>query len=517
MPESPNIGLKLTPRTNTGKKFIDWRTEMSGLEEDSNLMKIDGEIKNIHDSIDEHERDKADKAEPSTAGNLAGLDAAGNPVDSGKKPADFADATHKHGANDITAGTLGVPRGGTGAATFPQGNFLRGNGTGAFSSIAATDIPPIIGRGHATCTTAAGTAIKVAASTGFERSASAVVGVKFSYANTVANPSLNVNDTGNAAIYNALTDEPPVEGEMVAGTHFFMFNGSQWVLLNPYSRGGSTAELHTYIFPNHMVTAVKGTTVVTAAPATPTPPGLWAVLQLPELGVWEITMHLPGFTDGVKKTILIDTYGLFYLNFLTTSNTSWSNIIDFARMGIARKMLPLGFTKAVSMGGTNRDAQIIGFDHDNLPGGGKAPITFRATNSTTSVDFSGAQLWEDSNARTVLNSTVYNAFPPDVKAAIVPVLKRSGRSSGNPSVTTDYVFLPSEREVSGGYAMAHADEGFQYEYYAQGNTPTIGSWHWLRSLSRARAGYFVTMETNGTPGERSGSSGNSAYHAFCIG
>ena len=40
--------------------------------------------------------DKADKVKNATAGHFAGLDASGNPTDSGKKPGDFANAYHAH-------------------------------------------------------------------------------------------------------------------------------------------------------------------------------------------------------------------------------------------------------------------------------------------------------------------------------------------------------------------------------------------------------------------------------------
>ena len=39
---------------------------------------------------------KADKVKSATAGNFAGLDSSGNLTDSGKKPGDFADASHTH-------------------------------------------------------------------------------------------------------------------------------------------------------------------------------------------------------------------------------------------------------------------------------------------------------------------------------------------------------------------------------------------------------------------------------------
>lgn len=44
MSKSPNIGLTLTPYSESSKKFIDFRTELAGDGEDSNMMIIDSEI-----------------------------------------------------------------------------------------------------------------------------------------------------------------------------------------------------------------------------------------------------------------------------------------------------------------------------------------------------------------------------------------------------------------------------------------------------------------------------------------
>ena len=52
---------------------------------------------------------KAEKAASPTAGNFAGLDASGNPTDSGKKPGDFAAASHTHTdkADKVKSATAG--------------------------------------------------------------------------------------------------------------------------------------------------------------------------------------------------------------------------------------------------------------------------------------------------------------------------------------------------------------------------------------------------------------------------
>ena len=52
---------------------------------------------------------KADKVKSATAGNFAGLDSSGNPTDSGKKPGDFAAANHTHTgkADKVKSATAG--------------------------------------------------------------------------------------------------------------------------------------------------------------------------------------------------------------------------------------------------------------------------------------------------------------------------------------------------------------------------------------------------------------------------
>ncbi|RGX53764.1 hypothetical protein DWV16_16185 [Anaerotruncus sp. AF02-27] len=50
----------------------------------------------VRQNIEGLDQGKADKVANATAGNLAGLDADGNPTNSGKKPDDFADKVHSH-------------------------------------------------------------------------------------------------------------------------------------------------------------------------------------------------------------------------------------------------------------------------------------------------------------------------------------------------------------------------------------------------------------------------------------
>ena len=63
----------------------------------------------IQENIKKLNEGKAEKAASPTAGHFAGLDASGNPTDSGKKPGDFAAASHTHTdkADKVSSATEG--------------------------------------------------------------------------------------------------------------------------------------------------------------------------------------------------------------------------------------------------------------------------------------------------------------------------------------------------------------------------------------------------------------------------
>ena len=63
----------------------------------------------MQENIEKLNEEKAEKASSPTAGNFAGLDANGNPTDSGKKAGDFANASHTHAdkADKVSSPTAG--------------------------------------------------------------------------------------------------------------------------------------------------------------------------------------------------------------------------------------------------------------------------------------------------------------------------------------------------------------------------------------------------------------------------
>lgn len=81
-----------------------------------------------------------------------------------------------------------------------------------------------------TCSTAAGTAAKVVALSGFTRYTGATVAVRFTNANTAANPTLNVNSTGAAQIraYNAALTASSAYNWVANAVVTFVFDGTYW-------------------------------------------------------------------------------------------------------------------------------------------------------------------------------------------------------------------------------------------------------------------------------------------------
>lgn len=96
------------------------------------------------------------------------------------------------------------------------------------------------GRGYGVCSTAAGVIAKEAEMPNFVLQEGAMVAVYFKYANSAADPTLNVNGTGAKAIYNCYKGAAVSTTDIIADmTCQLAYNGTQWVLLNPALTDGS--------------------------------------------------------------------------------------------------------------------------------------------------------------------------------------------------------------------------------------------------------------------------------------
>lgn len=82
-----------------------------------------------------------------------------------------------------------------------------------------------------TCSTAAGTAAKAVTVDSFSLEAQARVSVKFTYANSAASPTLNVNGTGAKAIYWHGAALPSSQYWEAGAVLDFVYNGTQWELI----------------------------------------------------------------------------------------------------------------------------------------------------------------------------------------------------------------------------------------------------------------------------------------------
>ena len=86
---------------------------------------------------------------------------------------------------------------------------------------------------YATCSTAAGTKAKTASVTSgsFSLTTGAQVTVKFTYANTVAAPTLNINSSGAKSIYWHGAALDASQYWSAGAVLNFVYNGSQWELI----------------------------------------------------------------------------------------------------------------------------------------------------------------------------------------------------------------------------------------------------------------------------------------------
>lgn len=147
-----------------------------------------------------------------------------------------SDTDHTHTASQISGLPTSLPANGGNADTAETSAACTGNSATATKLATARNINGLSFDGSAsrvnygTCSTAAATAAKVVACTGFELVTGAEITVKFTVTNTAASPTLNVNGTGAKAIYYrgaAIT-----AGYLAANrTYTFRYNGTQYDLV----------------------------------------------------------------------------------------------------------------------------------------------------------------------------------------------------------------------------------------------------------------------------------------------
>lgn len=103
-----------------------------------------------------------------------------------------------------------------------------------------------ISNGYATCSTAAGTAAKVATSarSDFPKATGTNATVKFTYGNTASNPTLNINNTGASPIYLGNSPITPEKSWSAGDTVTFVFDGTNWVVADASLAIAKTVETY---------------------------------------------------------------------------------------------------------------------------------------------------------------------------------------------------------------------------------------------------------------------------------
>lgn len=155
---------------------------------------------------------------------------------------------------------------------------------------------------------------------------------------------------------------------------------------------------------------------------------------------------------------------------------SWSTIERNCRLGKAKELYALGDLKTLTftVDGVQEtvDMEIIDFDHDDLPNGNKATITFFSKQLLSQYkkmnnDNQNSGGWAGSySLRSWCNVDLFNALPSDLQTVIKSVKKLSdgGQYSTSLVETTDKVWFASISEIA--YDSAITTLGGQGSKYA---------------------------------------------------
>ena len=214
-------------------------------------------------------------------------------------------------------------------------------------------------------------------------------------------------------------------------------------------------------------------------------------------------------------------------------NFTWAEIDAIGQSGFASSVFSIGDTKNISVSGETLTMEIVGFNHDDLTSGGKAPYTFgmknlmastRAMNSsnTNSGSFVGSAMYTG-----YLSTSFLTGLPSDLQSVIKTVNKKTGTGGGSSSGTrTDAVkiFLFAEIEVFGSITNSVSGEGSRYsrftnsssriKYRSNGSGSAI--WWWLRSPSSGNSSNFCGVSSNGNANWLNAYGSNGVCAGFCV-
>lgn len=217
---------------------------------------------------------------------------------------------------------------------------------------------------------------------------------------------------------------------------------------------------------------------------------------------------------------------------------SWSDIAALSESGSADKYFSVGDEKTISLTtGEQVTLVILGFDHDDLTGGGKAGMTIGMKNllattyrmNATATNEGG---WDESEMRTSTMATLLSQLPSDLQSVIKQVNKKATAGGASTSITTsaDKLWLLAEVEVDGTTSAGYADEGEQYEYWKTVKDGTVAAdrikylsngsgsaniW-WLRSPSVSYSANFRYFGSAGAVNNNTANTLRGVSFGFCV-
>jgi hypothetical protein len=217
---------------------------------------------------------------------------------------------------------------------------------------------------------------------------------------------------------------------------------------------------------------------------------------------------------------------------------SWSDIAALSESGSADKYFSVGDEKTISLTtGEQVTLVILGFDHDNLTGGGKAGMSIGMKNllatkyrmNATATNEGG---WDESEMRTSTMATLLSQFPSDLQSVIKQVNKKATAGGASTSITTsaDKLWLFAEVEIDGTTSAGYADEGEQYEYWKTVKDGTVAddrkkylsngsgsayNW-WLRSPNVSYSSDFRSFNSTGGVANYYASYTYGVSFGFCV-
>lgn len=171
---------------------------------------------------------------------------------------------------------------------------------------------------------------------------------------------------------------------------------------------------------------------------------------------------------------------------LSFSKASWGQIAALSEGGSASKYFSVGDEKTIELTtGEEITLVILGFNHDDLMGGGKAGITIGMKNllaTTYKMNSSNTNAggWNGSAMRTSTMATLLSQLPADLRNVIKQVNKKATAGSQSTTITTsvDKLFLFALAELASktglenstgtsikNNAATYEQEGTQYEYF----------------------------------------------------